>query len=568
MHRVARRAFSTSKFWQNVGKNDAKQSIKTSAATSDKSSSSRGSNLLYSAAILTIGVLAGTSWASFNICKDPPEFIFPHTSTLPLDKTLPPIYGDYQKVLDDLKAYLKSDQISVSKDELQNHSDSFFSTDHPKDDERPYAVLYPESTVQVSLIMKAAHKHHVPIVPYTGGTSLEGHYIPTRQGICIDLSRMNKVIALHKEDLDIVVQPAVGWEDLAEYLATEGLIFGPDPGPGACIGGMCGTSCSGTNAARYGTMRENVISLTVVMADGSIVKTKRRPKKSSAGYNLTNLFIGSEGTLGIVTEATLKLNILPKFENVAVVSFPTLDDAAKAVAKVVQSGLQFNAMELLDAEMMKFVNGSGSVTNKYKELPTLMFKLGGNSTNVVKEITNDIKAICYECNCGKSNFRFASSDEEKEELWTARKVALWSTLDAGKLLHGPDTQIWTTDVAVPISKLVYSLDHARKVIDDAKLTASIVSHAGDGNYHTFIVYPKEDREKVQKVVEQMVHKALELDGTVTGEHGIGIGKRDFLLEELGDTPIDLMRKIKFALDPLLLLNPDKVFRIDPEDKHN
>lgn len=380
------------------------------------------------------------------------------------------------------------------------------------------------------------------------------------------MSRMNQIIKLNGNDLDITVQAGVGWEDLDEFLQPQGFMFGPDPGPGACIGGMCGTSCSGTNAARYGTMRENVISLTVVMADGTIVKTRRRPRKTAAGYNLTQLFIGSEGTLGIVCEATLKLHVRPQFENVAVVSFPTLEDAADAVAKVVQSGITVSAMELLDDEMMKCVNLSGNVTNKYKELPTLMFKIGANSQKIVDCWTQDIKNICSSCNSPRKDFKFASDDEEKEELWTARKVALWSTLDIGKQQFGEDVQLWTTDVAVPISKLVDSLTHTRHLFTHHGLHATIVAHAGDGNYHTFILYKRQDYEKISAVVGQMVKHALTLDGTVTGEHGVGIGKRDFLIQELGDKPVDVMRKIKFALDPLLLLNPDKIFKIDQDDK--
>lgn len=546
---------------------NTEKTAKTGSEKDPKSQARKdlGKSFLSTTAILFIGALVGTSWASFQLCKNPPEFLFPHTSTFPLKNAMPPLYGDSQKVIDELKPLLREDQITISKSELDTHSDAYFSTDHPSDEERPDAIVYPESTEQVSQILKIAHNHHVPIVPYTGGTSLEGHYIPTRKGICVDLSRLNKVLALHKEDLDIVVQPAVGWEDLDEFLRPQGLLFGPDPGPGACIGGMCGTSCSGTNAARYGTMRENVVSLTVVLADGTIIKTKRRPRKSSAGYNLTNLFVGSEGTLGIVTEATLKLHVAPKFENVAVVNFPTLRDAANAVAKIVQSGLQVNALEMLDTEMMQFVNQSGNVTKKYAESPTLMMKLGGNSKTVVDALTKDVKSICTECNIGRKDFKFAEDEEEKEELWTARKVALWSTLDAGKEKLGQDVQLWTTDVAVPISKLVDSLENTRRLLNEAGFMSSIVSHAGDGNYHAFIVYDKKDYVKAANVVKEMVHHALELDGTATGEHGIGIGKREFLREELGDAPIDLMRKIKFALDPLLLLNPDKVFKIDPED---
>ncbi|KAG0681028.1 D-lactate ferricytochrome c oxidoreductase [Pichia californica] len=575
-HPFAYRGFHLStKSFNSTKNNSTKESIKSeSEKSSDNESNdnnnknSFGKSVLSNTAILFIGALVGTSWASFNLCKNPPEFLFPHTSTLPLSSTLSPNYGDSNLVITELKKFLKSDQVSESKDEIDNHADSYFSTDHPTNNEKPDAVVFPETTEEVSKILKICHDHHVPIVPFTGGTSLEGHYITTRRGISLDMSRMNKILSTHKDDLDITVQAGVSWEDLRDYLQPFGFLFGPDPGPGACIGGMCGTSCSGTNAARYGTMRENVISLTAVLADGTIVKTRRRPRKTAAGYNLTQLFIGSEGTLCIVTEATLKLNVIPKYENVAVVSFPSMLDAADAVAKVVQSGVQFNAMELLDSEMMKYVNQSGNVTKKYDELPTLMFKLGGNSSKVVDSITNDIKDICVDCNCGKKNFKFASSEEEKEELWTARKVALWSTMDVGRSIYGPDAQLWTTDVAVPISKLVESLESTRKMFDQANLNATIVSHAGDGNYHTFIIYPKSDTEKVNKVVQKMVAHALELDGTVTGEHGVGIGKRDFLIEELGEVGVDVMRKIKFALDPLSLLNPDKIFKIDSEEKRS
>lgn len=552
----------------NTGANSGSDPKSNSNSNSEPKPSSFGGRLLSTSALLIVGALVGTSWASFNLCKNPPEFLFPHTSTLPLDKAISPVYGDPLKVIHELKKILKEDQISVAPQELSSHSDSYFSTDHPLPDEHPHAVIYPESTEEVSQILKLAHKYKVPVVPYAGGTSLEGHYIPTRQGIVIDTARLNKVIALNKDDLDMVVQAAVGWEYLEEYLSPYKLMFGPDPGPGACIGGMCGTSCSGTNAAKYGTMRENVIALTVVLPDGTIVKTRRRPRKTAAGYNLTNLFVGSEGTLGIITEVTLKLHVVSKFENVAVASFPTLHDAATAISKIVQSGVDVNAMELLDKEMMQFVNESGSVTNKYNELPTLMFKFGGSSKEIVNSVTNDVKQICIDSNCGKRNFRFASDDEEKEELWTARKVALWSTLDAGRAKYGEDAQLWTTDCAIPISRLVESLEHTRKMLDEEKFMSSIVSHAGDGNYHVFLIYEKKDYQRAANVVQRMVSKALELDGTVTGEHGVGIGKREYLLEELGTDTIDLMRKIKYAIDPLLLLNPDKVFRIDPEEKRH
>lgn len=486
---------------------------------------------------------------------------FPPTSITKLDNVPPIKYGNAELVVDELIDVLGVDKITKSTSELDFHSDSSWASDHAYNHERPIAIVYPESTEDVSTILKLCHKHRVPIVPYTGGTSLEGHFIPTKGGITIDLNRMDKIIELHSDDLDIVVQPAVGWEGLRDYLEDFNLMFGPDPGPGACIGGMCATSCSGTNAARYGTMRENVFGLTVVLADGTIVKTKRRPRKSAAGYNLTNLIIGSEGTLGIVTEVTLKLHVKPKFENVALVSFPNLKNAATSVASIVREGVQLNAIELLDDKMMHFVNESGETVQKYDELPTLLLKIGGSSPSMVTELTQTVKSICKQNN--NKTFKFAKDDDEKAQLWNARKVALWSTIQYGKDNIDPNINIWSTDVAVPISKFVEALEATKKDISDTGLVSSIVGHAGDGNYHALILYKDDQKDIATKLVRNMVDKALEFDGTVTGEHGIGVGKKEFLVQELGEDAIGLMRKIKFAMDPHSILNPDKVFAIDP-----
>lgn len=542
---------------------NANQTSPKASETLDAKAIKSSSSIWNSLALLFVGGLVGAGYASYNLYNAPPEFLFPKTSVLPLSSCVPLIYGDPTPLIEELKTHLKPEQLSTSQSELDSHCDSYFTTDHPNPDEHPDAVIFPQSTEEVSLILKLAHHYRVPITPYSGGTSLEGHYIPTRRGICIDLSRMDQIVTLHPNDLDVVVQPGVGWEDLKDYLQPHNLMFGPDPGPGACIGGMIGTSCSGTNAARYGTMRENVISLTVVLADGTVVKTRKRPRKSSAGYNLTNLIVGSEGTLGIVTEATLKLNVIPNVEHVAMASFPNLNNAATAVQNIVRSGIPLNAIELLDSTMMKFINESDETSRKYQEAPTLMLKIGGSSSVVADAITQNVKSICKEAGCQTSQFQFATSEEEKLELWNARKVALWSSIEAGKAKLGPKTQVWTTDVAVPISNLVESLEATRADFDKEGVMGSIISHAGDGNYHTFILYLEEDKPKIAKVVKNMVSRALELDGTATGEHGVGIGKREFLAEEVGVNTIDLMRKVKMSLDPLCILNPDKVFQIDP-----
>ena len=288
--------------------------------------------------------------------------------------------------------------------------------------------------------MKVCHRRKVPITAMSGATSLEGHFAPTRGGVCLDTMRMDQILKLHKEDLDVVVQPAVGWEDLNEALAEDGLFFPPDPGPGAKIGGMVGTGCSGTNAYRYGTMREWVVSLTVVLADGTIIKTRQRPRKSSAGYDLTKMFIGSEGTLGIVTEAVLKVTVIPKNQRVAVATFPTVHAAAECVGRVVGEGIQVAGVEILDDVQMRCINESGSTSRRWKESPTLFFKFTGTATGVKEQI-----ALVQELakKSRSKTFEFARNEDESKELWSARKEALWSVM---AMRRNQDDHVWTTDV--------------------------------------------------------------------------------------------------------------------------
>ncbi|KAH3670663.1 hypothetical protein OGAPHI_001178 [Ogataea philodendri] len=540
---VSRRAGRFRRF--NSTQNGPQESPKATG-----SRSGAGSGFLKTGGIFVLGSILGAGYVSVKVGSNVPEFLFPQSSTSKLNDLLSPEYGDADKAIDELTVLLGPSKITNTKISLDDHSDTFWSTHHAEPDQRPVAVVYPESTEEVSEIMKICHKNKVPVVPFSGGTSLEGQFIPTRRGICLDLSKMNKIIELHKEDLDVVVQAAVGWEDLRDHLADYNLMFGPDPGVS-------------TNAARYGTMKENVAGLTVVLADGTIVKTKKRPRKSAAGYNLTGLFIGSEGTLGIVTEATLKLHVKPRFENVLVVSFPTLTDAANTVAQLVQRAIPANAIELLDDRMMQFVNFSGETSLKYDELPTLMLKVGGDSKDSAQTVSKTIKEIAKAHNY--KSLRVAESEEEKFELWNARKVALWSCINYGKKTIDDNIQVWTTDVAVPISRLCKSLQDTKDDIDKAGLTTAILGHVGDGNYHAVILFKKDQYDLCKKVVQRMVDRALEAEGTVTGEHGVGYGKRDYLVEELGEDAIDLMRKIKLALDPNRILNPDKVFKIDPQD---
>lgn len=367
--------------------------------------------------------------------------------------------------------------MSTEFGDLEGHSGSDWSSYSRKESELPFLILYPSTTEEVSQIMKVCHKRVIPVTPYSGGTSLEGHFAPTRGGVCVDFSRMDRILQLHKRDLDVVVQPAVGWEDLNEELAKEGLFFPPDPGPGAMIGGMVGTGCSGTNAYRYGTMREWVLSLTVVLADGSVVKTRQRPRKSSAGYDLTKLFIGSEGTLGLVTEATLQLTVKPKSQNVAVASFPNIHNAAECVTRVVEEGIPVAGVEVLDDAQMKFINASHATSRQWKEMPTLFFKFTGTPVGIKEQIGMVQKIVS---NTSGRSFEFARGEDEMGELWSARKAALWSVM---AMRRSEGDHVWTTDVAVPMSKLPDIIQATKQDMGQSGLLAGICGHVGDGNFH-------------------------------------------------------------------------------------
>lgn len=326
--------------------------------------------------------------------------------------------------------------------------------------------------------------------------------------------------------------------ELNSALEESGLFFPPDPGPGAMIGGMIGTGCSGTNAAAYGTMKDWVLSLTVVLADGTIVKTRQRPRKSSAGFDLTRAIIGSEGTLGLVTEATLKLAVKPRNEVVAVCTFPTVREAASAVQQIVASRVQFGAVEILDDVQMRSINETNSTSRKWKEEPSLFFKFNGTTEVASRETAKYAQQIAKRN--GSTSFVFASSAEERDELWSARKAALWSML---ALKKDPTDKVWITDVAVPLSRLADIIEVTKDDIKASGLLGSIVGHVGDGNFHTLILFAEHQRSIAEGLVHRMVDMAIEMDGTATGEHGVGLVKRDYLEAELGKSTVDMMRKV-------------------------
>ncbi|KAF8419405.1 d-lactate dehydrogenase-like protein [Tirmania nivea] len=505
--------------------------------------------------------------------------------------------GNLEASWTDFVKLLGEDHVSTTPSELARHSSSDWSS-HPRQpgDPLPFLILFPSTTEEVSKIMKICHKRRLPVTAFSGGTSLEGNFTPTRGGVVIDFQRMDKILQIHDKDLDAIVQPAVGWEYLNEVLRNDNLFFPPDPGPGAMIGGMVGTGCSGTNAARYGTMKEWVLSLTVVLADGTVIKTRQRPRKSSAGYDLTRMFIGSEGTLGLVTEITLKLAVKPPNETVAVANFGTIREATDVVEKVVAQGIQVAAVELLDDVQMKCINDAGMTEKEWKVAPTLFFKFSGTQ-NAVKEQVGMVREIIKKSS-QNAGFEFAKNADEAAELWEARKEALWSVIALKRTYHDhPPKSLWTTDVAVPVSRLSDIVEETKRDLKEWSDRSSgggvgaIVGHVGDGNFHCILLFEERERPVVEEIVHRMVKRAIEMEGTITGEHGVGLVKRDYLREELGQETVDAMRKVsdtaysslslrlvrsgfhkdgaclKLAFDPLCLLNCDKVVRMEKTSQH-
>ena len=417
----------------------------------------------------------------------------------------------------------------------------------------PEAVFYPESTDEVVEAVRICAAHGMPIIPFGTGTSLEGHVAALSGGLSLDFGRMNRVLQVNTEDLDVRVEPGVTRKQLNQHLRDLGLFFPVDPGADASLGGMAATRASGTNAVRYGTMRENVLSLEAVMADGRRVRTARRARKSSAGYDLTHLLVGSEGTLGVITELTLRLYGMPEAMSSAVCSFPTLDGAVDAVIQTIQLGVPVARIELLDEVQVDAVN-------RYSQLeltlaPTLFLEFHGTEA-AVREQAQTVGEIAADF--GGGDFKWTTLQEERTRLWQARHDAAY----ACKALR-PGSDMWPTDVCVPISRLAECIRETRVDLDESDLIGPIVGHVGDGNFHVVLVVDSSDTAEVDRARafnERLVHRALSMDGTCTGEHGIGYGKLDFLVAEHGEG-VSLMRDIKRALDPNNIMNPGKVLRI-------
>jgi len=400
--------------------------------------------------------------------------------------------------------------------------------------------------------MRLARKHGSPVIPFGVGTSLEGHVAAMEGGVSIDMGRMNRVVEVNAEDLDVLVEAGVTRKQLNNYLRDQGLFFPIDPGADATLGGMASTRASGTNAVRYGTMRENVLGLTIVTADGRIMKTGGRARKSAAGYDLTRLFVGSEGTLGVITEVRLRLYGIPETMAAAVTPFPTIADAVNTVIRVIQSAIPVARIELLDEFQMKASNLYSKLD--YAEQPTLFIEFHGSEAAVAEQVEL-VKAIAADY--GGGEFRWSVKPEERTKLWQARHDAYY----AGMAMR-PGSKGWPTDVCVPISRLADCIVETRKDIEASGLTAMILGHVGDGNFHTTILVDPNDPAELKRAEafnDRLVDRALAMGGTCTGEHGIGFGKIAFLEREHGEA-VGLMRLIKQTLDPENRMNPGKIFR--------
>ncbi len=432
--------------------------------------------------------------------------------------------------------------------------------DHHGRDESPYApmppdaVVFAESTDDVAAVVVLAAAHRVPVIPYGVGSSIEGHLLAVHGGISIDLSHMNAVLAVNAEDLTVTAQAGITRKQLNAAVKDTGLFFPIDPGADATIGGMAATRASGTNAVRYGTMRENVLALTVVTAEGKVIRTARRAKKSSAGYDLTRIFVGSEGTLGIITEVTLKLYPQPEAISAATCSFPSVDAAVQATIATIQLGVPIARCELLDALTVKAVNQRDRLG--LPELPLLLFEFHGSPASV-EEQAKTVQEIASEH--GGLGFQWATKPEDRTRLWEARHNAYFACLQLK-----PGCRSFTTDVCVPISRLAECITETIADTAASFLPAPILGHVGDGNFHCAILANADDPrevEEAERLNTRIVERAIAMDGTCTGEHGVGMHKMDFLRAEHGDDALDLMVRLKRAFDPLNILNPGKIVRV-------
>ncbi|XP_033626292.1 probable D-lactate dehydrogenase, mitochondrial isoform X1 [Asterias rubens] len=454
-------------------------------------------------------------------------------------------------VVKDFQNTLGDENVSVAEAvcEQHGHDESYHKTILPD------VVVYPRTTQEVSEVAKICSQHKLPMVPFGTGTGLEGGITGMKGSVCIDMNHLDQIVSLHPEDFDVTVEPGVTRHDLNYHLRDAGLCFPIDPGANASLCGMAATSASGTNAVRYGTMKENVLNLEVVLADGTIIDTAgkgQRAKKSAAGYNLTSLFVGSEGTLGVITKATLRLHGIPEAMVAAVCSFDSVQEAVDTVTQVMQCGVPMARIEFLDEVMMEACNKFSHLNHKVA--PTLFLEFHGSEDSVKSQVQYVEEIVS--ANNG-SEFQWADRAEDRNKLWKARHDCLYATM-----AERPGRKALSTDVCVPISMLPQVVLETKQDLQNIGLYGTIVGHVGDGNFHVLIPIQPDDQAEVKTVkdfCDRLGRRAIDIGGTCTGEHGIGLGKRELLVREIGKDGIQTMRRIKSALDPDNLMNPTKIF---------
>ncbi|MGD9550307.1 MAG: FAD-binding oxidoreductase [Burkholderiaceae bacterium] len=450
--------------------------------------------------------------------------------------------------LEALAARFGPEQLSTALAVREQHGRDESAFDVPP----PAAVVFAQSTQDVADTVRLASEHEVPVIPYGAGSSLEGHLLAVQGGISLDVSRMNQVLSIDADDLTVTVQPGISRKTLNEAIKHTGLFFPIDPGADASIGGMCSTRASGTNAVRYGTMRENVLALQVVTPSGEVIRTGTRAKKSSAGYDLTRLYVGSEGTLGVITEVTLRLYPLPEAISAAICSFPSVEAAVRTVIQTIQLGVPIARVELIDAQSVACLNRYSKLT--LREEPLLLMEFHGTPASV-QEQAQTVQGIAREF--GGQDFEWAVTPEERTRLWSARHNALFAALQSR-----PGARPINTDTCVPISRLADCILETIAEVEASGIPYFLVGHVGDGNFHVgFLIDPKVPQERViaEDLNHKLVARTLRMGGTCSGEHGVGLHKMGFLLDEAGAGAVEVMRSIKRALDPKNIMNPGKIF---------
>lgn len=571
--RGSRTTMLRTSFRRLAGRSSLRRAIRlesTAAAVKPAVAAKASSNtLLIGAGLLSLGFGSGYFLASLQDFADPPEDVFPISSTTKLDLIDAPVYANDAALklgFTKIEKIVGKDNFTYDKQDFANYDVAEQVKASGEGKEKSDLIVYPRSAQQISEILFVAHEFRIPVFPIAGNTSVQGQRTVGQNGLVLDLQNLDAITEFNEDDLQVTVQPGTNWADLNDFLESKGYFFAPTPGPGAAVGGIINTNASSVNASKYGTVKDNVVNLTVVLADGTIVKTKKSAPKSSAGYNLNEFFIGSEGTLGVVADATFKVHPILKNQRVNVSSFSSLKDATNTISELFKQGLKPEQVQLLDTNLITALNDTMLKNDKIDPNPTLFIKLTDNDDNVLHYQLKQVEQI------SKSNNSVSSKSSKNAET----SKALWKPVNlsypASFKFAGPKVKkgalYHSFDVAVPVSSLAELIEETNKQIEiinkngaENNVYLGGLARAGSGNYLPIIIYDPSKKEEVVQLDKAIQKKALELNGTISGQYGIGLVKKDLLPEEVGADGVDLQRKLKLAVDPLRILNPGKIFDV-------